>query len=184
MSLALKRPPERPDALVAAQLHDMVGDACLSLFRSYGSALRLIAPLHMPSLEIIAVVGFTSHQIRGALGLATTLATLQGIAEQPDPTDSELDDWLGELSNQLLGRLKNRLVSYQIDLHMATPMTLRGVDLRLHPTPENRLLACHFRSATGHLSAWLDTRIAPGLELIPSADPEHHCQEEGELIFL
>ena len=168
---------------IAAQVQDLVGDACLSLFRDYQIALQIVAPIDQPELEAVAIIGFTSAELRGALGLAASQPALREFAQKAGVQGDDLDDWLGELANQLLGRLKNQLLRYRIELFMATPMTLRGLRLQIRSQETNHILSCHFRTQSGSVCVWLDLRVQPGLELVPSEDPEHQCQDEGELLF-
>merc|ERR1712146_853533 len=40
-------------------------------------------------------------------------------------------DWIGELANQLLGRLKNKLLSWNVEVALSTPVLVHGAQLSI-----------------------------------------------------
>src|SRR5205809_4308547 len=90
-----------PQKLVEGFAHD----ACASLFEAYGVALQDVEPGMPPSdrLVLTAVIGFTGPGLRGTCILASTEQPLS----RSNPVSGSLRDWIAELSNQLIGRVKN-----------------------------------------------------------------------------
>lgn len=79
---------------------------------------------------IVASIGFTSVQLTGTLTLSTTPEVIVSAGATSD-SERDVMDWAGELANQALGRIKNRLLHYDVKLVMATPIAVTGT--RLYP---------------------------------------------------
>src|SRR5512138_690170 len=92
--------------------------ACEGLFGRYG------VPVHRadesanpisPEFFLCSVIGFTGRDVRGTLVLALT-EELSGLSNpiagtSPGATERVIQrDWVGELSNQLLGQIKLELL--------------------------------------------------------------------------
>lgn len=123
---------EALDARSIALLDSVLEDASVALFTSVGlSPSRVLLPAHTAD-DMGASIGFAGRELRGALVLISTrkLVTLALPPEVQDRTsDEQLADWMGELTNQLLGRIKNKLLAYGIELAMGTPAVMLGSDL-------------------------------------------------------
>src|SRR5688572_21257649 len=90
---------------------ELCADACRDLFSDYGVGLKKVGLMDAPvstSFVVCAVIGFTGRGVRGTLLLATTDEPL-GRSSPLGPAVKP-GDWMGELSNQLLGRLKSKLL--------------------------------------------------------------------------
>jgi len=57
--------------------------------------------------------------------LALTYPSSQIITEVDE---EKLEDWISELTNQLIGRLKNKLIQHECRLNMGLPRTFFGMD--------------------------------------------------------
>jgi hypothetical protein len=144
-------------------LEEIVSTACLSLFDDYKlplvrikqGALRGDVPL-----IFCGVVGFNGDQMRGTLLLATSEKPLGATTPS---TDSSLQEWIAELANQLLGRIKNRLLSRAVTLHLTTPIVLRGQHIA--PVSHAELVPYTFECAGGYVCVWLDAEVAANIDL-------------------
>ena len=98
--------------------------------------------LQIGDLHVGGLIGFEGPQIRGSLMLictfqvaARTRPTRLGSASQLSSGVSRdwilVRDWTGELANQLVGRVKNRLLVFGIKFQIATPVALSGRGLAL-----------------------------------------------------
>lgn len=163
-----------------AVFRELLESSCVQLFEAYGVHLRanpVANPADLAEISMVGVIGFTSPQLRGTLVLATT----DGPLAESNRVMAPARDWIAELSNQLLGRLKNRLLAYGIEVQLSTPLSLRGNQLRL-VTHDQALEPDTFTSATGHVAVWLDAELHPDLVLHrPSSAPE--VQAEGETLL-
>lgn len=110
-------------------------------FRDYGLEVApessvSLAPESAPTSEITSVVGFKSEQLRGGLALVAPLSLVVAtLPVVPSPTrlESQLLDWSGEMTNQLLGRLKNKLAALSIDFDIGSPASFRAFKVRFGP---------------------------------------------------
>lgn len=137
------------------------------LFAAY--RVQLVPVTGVTSAEEVAfagVIGFTGHNIRGTLVLAPTRSLLES-SHQASP--AALGDWAGELANQLLGRIKNRLRGYGVEIHVTTPVILRGISLA--PLPRGDLGPYCFTGPAGSLSVWFDVEVGEELRLVPCDVP-------------
>lgn len=159
-------------------------DATRALFDIYGVKLDLDGcPIMntLPSVQLISTIGFSSPVLSGSL----LLAIPNVVIEQTMPTrDANLADWSGELANQLLGRLKNQLLNYEVAINMALPVVLSGDQFSLPAT--NRRLTRHFSfvSAWGRLFVRTEMELSASIELVRQTDVGTKASvDEGELLF-
>lgn len=95
-------------------------------------------PPRPPQDGILAIIGFGGADMRGSLVLSANCGMLrssfpvkQRVDADPGPCPEHLQDWAGELANQLLGRFKSRLLAHGITLQLGTPTTVSGLELRV-----------------------------------------------------
>ena len=133
------------------------------LFAAYGVRLaRRQAPSPGEEVIFVGVVGFTSEVMRGALLLAPTRTPL---ARSYKGGPCELRDWAGELANQLLGRIKNRLFTYGVEISVSTPVVIKGNCLA--PVPRGELVPYMFDGRPGEVAVLFDAELRDGLQLAP-----------------
>jgi hypothetical protein len=60
-------------------------------------------------------------------------------------------DWTRELTNQLLGRIKNRLAQYQVTLRTDIPSATEGKALEMRQVKFNPVLNLIFRTIRGDI---------------------------------
>lgn len=165
-------------------LDDLVFDCCSDLFSAYELAAEPRSRESFPATERLAfcaVMGFGGKLMRGALVLATTKEPLEQT--NPSGLDSQRD-WVCELSNQLMGRIKNRLLSLGVEVHLATPAGLSGDNLSAAP---GKLRAPQvFEAAKGFICVWIDCEYAEGF-VLPSTPPANAAIDpalsEGEALL-
>jgi hypothetical protein len=79
---------------------------------------------------------------------------------QPD-----LEDWCLELNNQLVGRLKNKLLGYGRVVNVGLPVLLTGTDVSAVTAANSEVRQYSVESADGQITLTLATLIAPDVEL-------------------
>jgi len=89
-------------------------------------------------------------------------------------------DWLAELTNQLLGRVKNRLLAFGTVIHCSTPVVLGGE--RIAPIA-SQPLGHLFTADGGVVSVWFDTEVRADFVLSPLDDLSVLGQEGDALLF-
>ncbi len=171
----MRNPDNRP-------IDDLVFDCARELFSAYQLDMQPRGRSEFPPPERLAlcgVMGFGGKQMRGALVLATTREPLEQT--NPDAVTSQRD-WICELANQLMGRLKNRLLGLGVEIHLATPAGLSGDNLS--PAPGKLRAPQVFAAGTGFVCVWIDCELIDGFKL-PSRPPAaaEVAVAEGETIF-
>ena len=162
---------------VTSCLADVVQQSCIALFSHYQIA---IAPSTCkPSREVVlcGIIGFTGDDLRGSLMLACSREPLE-LAQ--DGGDVSMRDWLAELTNQLLGRVKNRLLAFGTVIHCSTPVVLGGE--RIAPIA-SQPLGHLFTADGGVVSVWFDTEVRADFVLSPLDDLSVLGQEGDALLF-
>jgi chemotaxis protein CheX len=119
-------------------LASLLVQMCRDMFASNGETFEersaAEAPAQRESL-LAACIGLSGTTVRGALVVVARRAffKLTYPAELGVPkNDDDVADWAGEVANQLLGRIKNRLSTYGLDFTTSTPTVVRGDRLQLH----------------------------------------------------
>jgi len=146
--------------------------ACEDLFSRYGVPVRRApdeqAPVS-PDFFLCSVIGFTGRDLRGTLVLALT-EELSGLsnplsgAAAGAPADKRTQrDWVGELSNQLLGRIKLDLLRSGVEIYLNLPALLLGQHLA--PLPRTELKPLKFTLAKGAAAVWVELETRPGFKI-------------------
>ncbi len=112
----------------------------------------------------------------------------RGLLERSCPVPSagneeQLQDWLGEIANQLLGRLKVSLLAHAIVIELGTPTTVAGLELRVRPRNECPTPPLWLISGSDWLVVRLDATAAPNVLLCLSPDPSNSATEGEVLLF-
>jgi hypothetical protein len=171
----------RLDPQVQDTVTQLAVEATEKLFDAYGLGLQSSQVGALPEHAILmcGVIGFTGPQLRGTVILACNDAPL--IASNPVP-GSELRDWIAELTNQLVGRIKNRLLTYGAEIYITTPVVLRGEHLA--PVPRHKISPQSFVTAgKGVVCVWTEVEAADGFALVQSEDAEQGASEGDAMMF-
>jgi hypothetical protein len=108
-------------------LHGIVDETARALFSSYGFECRP-APDPSAKNELAAVLGFSAAYLSGSLSLATDNGVATVLVEGTRGATG-VEDWLGELTNQLFGRLQRRLLPHGVALSGGLPVVVEGEEL-------------------------------------------------------
>jgi CheY-specific phosphatase CheX len=119
-------------------LSSLIVQICRDMFAANGEAFEEAAgvgggPQNSDTL-LASCIGLSGTLVRGALAVVAQRAFFKVTypAELGVPSgEDDVADWAGEVSNQLLGRIKNRLASYGLDFTASTPTVVRGDRLQL-----------------------------------------------------
>jgi hypothetical protein len=145
--------------LTTVQLEDLIEqctiESALGLFLSCSVCLECADKTEseiVSDLELCGIVGFVGREISGTLLLAATpepLATSNRVAARKR-------DWMAELSNQLFGRIKNRLLRRGLQL-IGTPPAVIGGDHLVAFTGRSQCQPIVLRSpGGGRVCVWMD----------------------------
>lgn len=138
--------------------------------------------------QTLAVMGFGGLQMRGSLLMSADASALTLLhparAGGAAPAEDELCDWSGELANQLLGRVKNRLLAHGLVIQQSTPTTLSGLDLRLGASTRNALCLPHLFRASGHtFQVRFEAVAEPDVHFGEAAPGDEEIGGEGDTLL-
>ena len=129
----------------------------------------------------MAVIGYAGKGVRGALVMMAAEHAVQAWMTAAGVPDGDVADTLGEFSNMLLGRLKERLLPLGISIIATTPTAAVGSGLRFSEAPGPSTWSTYDGpdwKLRLRLDATFDSNFRPVAESIPPA----WCARAGEAI--
>ena len=139
--------------------------------------------------QVATFIGFGGALLRGTLTLVAPYALLHDAYPIPprggaQVSEAEVLDWSGELSNQLLGRIKNKLAARGVELMASTPKAMRVEQPRIQGSTSMTVCALLFHSGDARLGVWFDAVTSREEALFASTEgPVEECQMEGEMML-
>ncbi|HET9933656.1 MAG TPA: chemotaxis protein CheX [Polyangiaceae bacterium] len=163
---------------VSARVDTLTTRACEELFASYGVALTPVRGGFEDANESVlsGVMGFIGTRLRGTCLLASVLGPLE--ASRPAGNNSR--DWIGELTNQLVGRLKTKLLARGVEVFLTTPIVLRGACVQ--PISRGSREPVWFSSAFGKLMVWVEVECGRDL-MLASEIPLSTAGDAGDILM-
>lgn len=144
-----------------AVLNTIIQSSMVDLFRSVGI---VVAP--MPHLDKMPTalpqylggsVSFAGNAMNGALSLLVPVDVIE-LSRDDGLRSSSPIDFVRELTNQLMGRLRNRLSQYQTELRAGLPVGLHGASLQTR-AQEKPFALYGFRTLRGEVVVTLTGNI-------------------------
>ncbi len=166
------------DEAVNQRISKLASSACAELFAAYGLELQPSDRSWADSDErlLCGVVGFVGRKLRGSCLVAG--------GEQPlgasCPSGNQLRDWVGELANQLAGRMKTKLLAHNVEVSLTTPIVISGV--RLEPLPRSNVEPAVFISDAGAVLVWAEVETREDF-VLGSEHPSASTGEGDVLLF-
>jgi hypothetical protein len=80
-------------------------------------------------------------------------------------SDADLADWCRELNNQIVGRMKNKLLRYGASVVLGLPVLLTGTRVRTVAAPDATVHRHAFQTPDGSIELTLESLVDPALEL-------------------
>jgi hypothetical protein len=166
-------------------LNELYVQACRALLAAYG--LTVNVQEHGSGAgargedSYLSVLGASGEGIR----LLSMLKIDRGLVISTHPSgltdvsQPDLEDWCLELNNQLVGRVKNKLLGYGRVVIVGLPVLLTGTDVSAVNPPNSKVHHYSVESADGQITLRLATLIAHDVEL---QEMEPSMNEEAALI--
>jgi len=153
-------------------------EACVRLFEDYGLDMRHVAPALPSAWDMVycGIVGFSGQNIRGGLVLA---GSREALGASNPVQSAGIRDWVAELANQLAGRVKSRLLAHDVELHIATPVVLRGEHLALEARGPVTPQWFHSSRSSERVCLWMDVDLAPEFSMSATPDASKAGLDEG-----
>lgn len=143
-------------------LDTIIQGAAVDLFHSLEIAAAPVSPSTARSLrelpDLAAFVNFSSKAGSGVLCLGCPLSVVQ-LAER---TSSSLpkEDWIRELMNQLMGRVKKRFLQFGVDLQVSLPSPASKQFMAQHGSEDSRYSRIYlFRTIRGAIVVIWDAPV-------------------------
>jgi len=163
---------------LGVRVGSLAASACIELFGAYGVELVDSGTRWELSDEPVlsGVMGFVGSRLRGTCLLASAAGPLAAAC----PQGGRVRDWIGELTNQLVGRVKTKLLARGVEVALTTPIILSGA--RLQPVPRGPLLPTVFSSSSGFVLVWIEAEAAGDVEF-GSEHPRRENSGEGDILL-
>lgn len=163
-------------------LDELVVDCALALFASTGITLRSVDAGYQPC-ELVGIIGFAGTAIRGVIGLSVTPTLASQALDGTAELEPQLDDWVAEAANQLLGRIKNRLLQRGVMISAALPIVLRGIEVRVAQRTAAPIRVYRFAAAHESVVVWLDLQTNGVIALADAVGPTEQPMDEGDMLL-
>jgi len=162
-------------------LHDTLrevlrGKAC-ELFADYGVQCAPDAEHQETGRLLCGILGFTGDRLCGSVVISATHAA---IADSNPIRDGATRAWVAELTNQLVGRFKNALLRYGVEVAMSVPVVLTAAHLT--PLPQTCNDPIRLTVGGGFVAIWLEVEHDAELALAEPS-PESAIAAEGEAMM-
>src|SRR5262245_15939012 len=187
---APKSSKQASDAVTAAAartaIDTILQSSTVELFHSQGIAVAPLRPCPLGDqlrfYDWVGLIHFEAANLSGALTVSIPMAVWSSRAGSAGArVDAEtLADWHQELANQLMGRIKNRLLKFQLVLRPRLPSVLSGAALELHKKRSASEMLYRFRALRGDVLVVVD---APLERAILAYSGDLQIASEGELIL-
>ena len=165
------------DPELTREVAAMARAACEELFEAYGVALAPVEQQQGSAKHMLCgVIGFVGTGIRGSCMLVGHDAPI--LASCPEGGGSR--DWIGELTNQLAGRIKAKFLGYGVEVQLSTPVGLSGVALR--PLPRTELGPTCYQAHGGEVVVWVEVDADPAFAMGQTDTPTAR-RAEGEVVL-
>jgi hypothetical protein len=168
-------------------LDTMIQGSAVDLFHSCGLAVAPVArslqrteTLQMP--ELGGIISFVGRGFTGTLIVGVPPAVFALIKQDPGRPYSGRD-WVREMTNQLLGRIKSRLLQFHVTLQSGLP-TVMGRDAIERQRARGGMFAAYtFRTLRGDVMVTLSGEIDPGIFVYTGAPVVSNVANEGDVIL-
>jgi hypothetical protein len=127
--------------------------------------------------------------VLGATGAGIALSSMMTIDREllislhplgiADVSQADLEDWCRELNNQLVGRLKNKLLRCGIVVMMGLPVLLKGTNVSAVTSPEVTVSQHAIRTANGQIVLSLAMLMDEELKLVEQSFSSEAVLLEG-----
>lgn len=173
------------DAQTQSKLDELLRGCAVALFDAYGIRAGFQGAIESPpqDTELAGSIGLVGTGISGSILVATTSGVLRATG-QTDGSRESTCDWVGELANQLAGRLKNQLLRYGAELNVSTPVVIEGKALQVRGSRRSSTRFFRLESDHGCIAVGIDMKSAPGFQLELAAEPAPEPEAvEGDLLL-
>jgi hypothetical protein len=175
-----KSTEERLNEILAVCLTELVRDLGVKPTWLLGGP-----PENAPGDILAAFVGFGSDDVRGSftlLGQPCVFSRLHPVPAQGDKRD--LADWARELANQAVGRFKNRVLGYGLNIAIGSPQSMVAEQVRMRKTEKDLRTPLIIGIEDMTLECWLELDVRSGFTLADKPGcPTGAVLSEGSVVL-
>jgi len=164
-------------------LEDLVEVATAELFAHLGTTTQRCTETYVHT-DLAALIGFSGPQICGTLCIGASAATLDALTPAEDRAEPDSRrQWVSEMSNQLLGRFKGKLLRYGVKATIALPRIVDRAELQLFIEEQCPCVTLAFQTTSGVIGVWCTAELSPGVQLVASKEPREIPTEGSLTLF-
>lgn len=116
--------PMEPGNDPQAALQEILADACRKLFAAYGIDIAAGDNTDTAS-PLLGRIHFVGKDMSGNLTIGLDREQLKRSLPIKTDRQADLEDWVRELANQLMGLVKTRLQHYGVNVILSLPLTVK-----------------------------------------------------------
>ena len=166
-------------------IHEMLIQACIELFQQSGISIKC-GTRPISSAEICSVITGSGNglTVKAFIQPDKEILTAGHPYKQSGVSQNEAEDWCRELNNQLMGRLKTKLLERSCVINLGLPVLIAGHEISAAKTPEAIVLTQTFETEFGSMK--LSNHMQCDSDFILLDKPAaaiHDAMHEGD-IFL
>jgi hypothetical protein len=149
------------------------------------STSMLREPTDLTGHQVAAIIGFAGPGLGGTLAMrAPAMVVMQCLPlDVSDPEVHVLGDWMAELTNQLLGRTKNKLIRCGATLQITHPTHAVADSLIVLRCDRARTSWIAIETTAGPLLVMVELHVAADFEFHAPAADAVVAHAEGELLL-
>ena len=171
------------DSQSSETLNRLTIETCETLLGGLGLEAHHLSSRQVHDLgsdDRIALIGFGGEKLRGTLLLDIPSAVLVHTHPRRSDVREDLEDWVGELANLLLGRLKAALLPFDVVIQLSTPLVVKGSGTRIEQSTKHSV--AHTFEANGGQFRVLLAATAEGDFSLANA-PVHEAETFEDMVM-
>jgi hypothetical protein len=173
------------DVSPCAVVIDVHAKSCAELFTVYGLTAHLrrepSAKAGPPRPSYASVLSAAGEGLR----LSSTVSLDRELLALTHPSggaasERDVEDWCRELNNQLMGRVKNKLLRMGCEIATGLPVLVSGTGVSVVVPPDVDSRQYFFTSEHGNMTFTLAMLFAPSFAFGATPPDDEEVQREGE----
>jgi CheY-specific phosphatase CheX len=169
---------------------EVVAESVAELLQHYGLsvlAVDIVAePIGIHGHQVAGIIGFAGAGVSGTLAVRAGSSAVRAclpVAPLARNDTQVLGDWIAELSNQLLGRSKNKLLRFGVTFHITPPTFAAADELLVVGHDPVRTSWLSVTTSVGLLAVMLELHTASNFQLVLDEQDSAIAHAEGECVL-
>ncbi len=166
-------------------IHEMLIEACVELFHQSGIAIKC-GTRPISSAEICSVITGTGEglTVKTFIQPDKKILTDGHPFKQPVVSQDEAEDWCQELNNQLMGRLKTKLLERNCVINLGLPALITNHGISAAKTQRTVVLTQNFETKFGSLKLSNHIKLDSDFVLLDkNAAIDSDVMHEGDILL-